>query len=117
MTSSHLGRVTRLVVSLALVAGIGAAVSAPGAAAEVPAGQPFVVRAIGDSVTAGFGYCGRLRTSAGSYCDGHAAMAVRRRDRPMPSKEIERIVTRFVEIPAIEAAPDADRGVRWRESA
>jgi GDSL-like Lipase/Acylhydrolase family len=60
MTSSHLGRVTRLVVSLALVAGIGAAVSAPGAAAEVPAGQPFVVRAIGDSVTAGFGYCGLL---------------------------------------------------------
>jgi GcrA cell cycle regulator len=72
---------------------------------------------IGEPDQPGFGYCGRLRTSAGSYCDGHAAMAVRRRDRPMPSKEIERIVTRFVEIPAIEAAPDADRGVRWRESA
>jgi GcrA cell cycle regulator len=69
---------------------------------------------IGEPDHEGFGYCGRLRTSAGSYCDGHAAMAVRRRDTPMQPKEIERIVTRFVEAPAIEAAASEPR---WRESA
>jgi GDSL-like Lipase/Acylhydrolase family len=44
-------------VVAALVAGV-LAWSAPVAGAVVPAPATFVVRAIGDSVTAGFGYCG-----------------------------------------------------------
>jgi GcrA cell cycle regulator len=52
---------------------------------------------IGEPDQDGFGFCGRLRTGHGAYCAGHAPMAVRRRDTPMKSKEIERIVTRFVE--------------------
>ncbi len=68
---------------------------------------------IGEPDKDDFGYCGRLITAAGSYCAGHASMAVRRRDRPMPSKEIERIVSRFVEGPAAEPAPS----LPWREIA
>jgi GcrA cell cycle regulator len=69
---------------------------------------------IGDPDKDGFGFCGRLITSAGSYCTGHASMAVRRRDKPMPSKEIERIVTRFGDGgPAEPAAP----ALPWREIA
>jgi lysophospholipase L1-like esterase len=60
MQSSHRGRVIRLLCAVAFVAAIGATGLASGAAAKVPVGQPFVVRAIGDSVTAGFGYCGLL---------------------------------------------------------
>lgn len=41
----------------ACLAGSAAALTGS-AAAKLPPGQPFVVRAIGDSVTAGFGYCG-----------------------------------------------------------
>ena len=48
----------RLVVCLAAVAAFGAGALTSAASAQVPEGTPFVLRAIGDSVTAGFGYCG-----------------------------------------------------------
>ncbi len=48
----------RLVVCLAAVAAVGAGALTSTASAQVPEGTPFVLRAIGDSVTAGFGYCG-----------------------------------------------------------
>ncbi|MGZ4179326.1 MAG: SGNH/GDSL hydrolase family protein [Solirubrobacteraceae bacterium] len=54
---SNPGRASGLLVALILAAGC-AGVLATNAAASVPVGTPFVVRAIGDSVTAGFGYCG-----------------------------------------------------------
>jgi GcrA cell cycle regulator len=50
---------------------------------------------IGEPDEAGFGFCGRLRTGPGSYCAGHAPMAVRRRDTPLKAKEIDRMVGRF----------------------
>jgi len=69
---------------------------------------------IGEPDQGDFGFCGRLITGAGSYCAGHAVMSVRRRDTSMPSKEIERIVSRFVEsAPAEPAAP----AIPWREIA
>ena len=40
----------------------------------------------------GFGFCGRLRNGAGSYCEGHAPMSVRRRETSMKPKEIDRMV-------------------------
>ena len=49
---------TRLVVCFAAAAALGAGTLTNTASAQVPQGTPFVVRAIGDSVTAGFGYCG-----------------------------------------------------------
>ncbi|HEY1752531.1 MAG TPA: GcrA family cell cycle regulator [Caulobacteraceae bacterium] len=52
---------------------------------------------IGEPDEAGFGFCGRLRLGGGSYCAGHAPMSTRRRDTPMKTKEIDRIVHRFVE--------------------
>ena len=64
MRFSHLrGRGSRWLAMPALLAGLALAAFAPGAGATVPSGQPFVVRAIGDSVTAGFGYCGLLDPS------------------------------------------------------
>jgi GcrA cell cycle regulator len=69
---------------------------------------------IGEPDQDDFGFCGRLITGAGSYCAGHAATAVRRRDTPMRSKEIERIVTRFGEGVAAETAAPA---IPWREIA
>jgi GcrA cell cycle regulator len=50
---------------------------------------------IGEPDQDGFGFCGRLRDSAGPYCAGHAPMAVRRRETPMKTKEIDRMVVRF----------------------
>ncbi|HEY3799630.1 MAG TPA: GcrA family cell cycle regulator [Caulobacteraceae bacterium] len=52
---------------------------------------------IGDPGEAGFGFCGRLRNGAGVYCAGHAPMATRRRETPMKTKEIDHIVSRYVE--------------------
>jgi GcrA cell cycle regulator len=58
---------------------------------------------IGEPDEAGFGFCGRRREGPGSYCAGHAPMAVRRRERPMKAKEIDRIVVRFADTgPAAE---------------
>src|SRR5208337_3441387 len=57
---------------------------------------------IGEPDQSGFGFCGRLRAGHPSYCAGHAPMATRRRETPMKPKEIERIVSRFVEAPANE---------------
>jgi GcrA cell cycle regulator len=68
---------------------------------------------IGEPDKDDFGFCGRLITSAGSYCVGHASMAVRRRDTPMRAKEIDRIVTRFVEAAPGDPAP----ALPWREIA
>jgi GcrA cell cycle regulator len=69
---------------------------------------------IGDPDQAGFGFCGRLCSGHASYCDGHAPMATRRRDTPMKPKEIERLVTRFVESPSAE--PQGQE-LRWRDIA
>ena len=69
---------------------------------------------IGEPDKDNFGFCGRLITGVGSYCVGHASMSVRRRHTSMPSKEIERIVTRFGEgAPAGPPAP----ALPWREIA
>ena len=56
--SSRRGRLSALVVCDAAVAALGAGVVTSAASAQVPQNTPFVLRAIGDSVTAGFGYCG-----------------------------------------------------------
>jgi GcrA cell cycle regulator len=69
---------------------------------------------IGEPDKAGFGFCGRLRTDHPSYCAGHAPMATRRRETPMKSKEIERIVSRFGDAPPIEARAAE---LRWRDIA
>ena len=69
---------------------------------------------IGEPDKADFGFCGRLRSGHPSYCAGHAPMATRRRETPMKSRDIERIVSRFVETPAIEAQGPA---MQWREIA
>jgi GcrA cell cycle regulator len=52
---------------------------------------------IGEPDQDGFGFCGRLRAGASSYCAGHAPMAVRRRETPLKSKEIDRMVVRFAD--------------------
>jgi GcrA cell cycle regulator len=52
---------------------------------------------IGEPDQAGFGFCGRIRNGAGSYCAGHAPMATRRREKPMKSKDIDRMVSRFAD--------------------
>ncbi len=52
---------------------------------------------IGEPDQAGFGFCGRLRAGVGPYCAGHAPMAVRRRETPLKSKEIDRMVVRFAD--------------------
>jgi len=69
---------------------------------------------IGEPDQAGFGFCGRLRTGHPSYCAGHAPMATRRRETPMKPKEIERIVSLFVEG---QAAESREPELRWREIA
>jgi GcrA cell cycle regulator len=69
---------------------------------------------IGEPDMADFGFCGRIRSGHPSYCAGHAPMATRRRDAPMKSRDIERIVSRFVETPANEAQGPA---MQWREIA
>lgn len=69
---------------------------------------------IGEPDQAGFGFCGRLRVSHASYCDGHAPMAMRRRETPMKTKEIDRLVSRFAETPAIDASAAE---LPWREIA
>jgi len=52
---------------------------------------------IGEPDEPSFGFCGRLRTGAGSYCAGHAPMAVRSRETPMKAREIDRMVGRFAD--------------------
>lgn len=69
---------------------------------------------IGEPDQEGFGFCGRLRTGHPSYCAGHAPMAVRRRETPMKTKEIDRLVSRFAEGPANEPQAPA---LLWREFA
>jgi GcrA cell cycle regulator len=51
---------------------------------------------IGEPDQDGFGFCGRVRTGAGSYCAGHTPMATRRRETPLRTKDIERIVSRYL---------------------
>jgi GcrA cell cycle regulator len=69
---------------------------------------------IGEPGEADFGFCGRIQIGAGSYCAGHAAVAVRRRESPMKTKEIDQMVSRFVEGAAYARQP-AD--FSWREVA
>jgi len=57
---------------------------------------------IGEPDQTGFGFCGRLRTGAGSYCAGHSPMSTRRRDAPMKDKDIDRLVNRYVDGGAFE---------------
>jgi hypothetical protein len=61
---------------------------------------------IGEPEDASFGFCGRLRAGAGPYCAGHGPMAVRRRETPLKTREIDRMVVRF-----------ADTGPAERQSA
>jgi GcrA cell cycle regulator len=55
---------------------------------------------IGDPGDEAFGFCGRLRFGRGAYCQGHAPMSVGRRLGAMPAKQIDDMVTRFVDAPA-----------------
>jgi GcrA cell cycle regulator len=58
---------------------------------------------IGEPDEAAFGFCGRLREGPGSYCAGHAPMAVRRRETPLKTKDIDRMVVRFADTgPAVD---------------
>jgi GcrA cell cycle regulator len=99
----------------------GPVVSIPRIAFEVPATATIHTLTahacrwpIGEPDMADFGFCGRLRSGHPAYCAGHAPMATRRRDVAMKPKEIERIVSRFVESPASQApAPE----LRWRDIA
>jgi GcrA cell cycle regulator len=52
---------------------------------------------IGDPDQPGFGFCGRLKAHGTTYCTGHSAMSVRRRDAPLRTKEIDHLVHRYVE--------------------
>lgn len=69
---------------------------------------------IGEPDQDGFGFCGRSRLGASSYCAGHAPMSVRRREAALKTKDIERIVSRFVENASHEPA---GAELRWREIA
>jgi GcrA cell cycle regulator len=51
---------------------------------------------IGEPDQDGFGFCGRQRSGAGSYCAGHAPMATRRREAPLKARDIDRLVSRYV---------------------
>jgi GcrA cell cycle regulator len=62
---------------------------------------------IGDPDQADFGFCGRLRSGRGSYCEGHSPMASRRGPGALPEKQIEHLTGRYGDAPAIQ----------WRESA
>ena len=66
---------------------------------------------IGEPDQPGFGFCGRLQEGRGSYCAGHAPMAVRRRETPLKPREIERIVGRFVEIEPAQRSEIAIREI------
>jgi GcrA cell cycle regulator len=68
---------------------------------------------IGEPDQEGFGFCGRIRIGAGSYCAGHAPMATRRRDGALKAKDIERLVSRYVE----NATQEPGAAPRWREIA
>jgi GcrA cell cycle regulator len=57
---------------------------------------------IGEPEEAAFGFCGRIRTGAGSYCAGHSPMSTRRRETPMKAKDIDRLVSRYVDGGAYE---------------
>ncbi len=81
-----------------------AAPSAPRAPFEVDAtasihtlGEHGCRWPIGEPEEPGFGFCGRLRSGAGSYCAGHSPMSTRRRDTPMKAKDIDRLVSRYVD--------------------
>ncbi len=52
---------------------------------------------IGEPDQPSFGFCGRLRVGSGSYCSGHSPMSTRRREAPMKDKDIDRLVSRYVE--------------------
>jgi GcrA cell cycle regulator len=68
---------------------------------------------IGEPDQEGFGFCGRIRIGGGSYCEGHAPMATRRREAPLKTKDIERLVSRYVE----NATQEPGASLRWRELA
>jgi len=53
---------------------------------------------IGDPDQAGFGFCGRMRSGRGSYCEGHSPMASRRR-AAMPEKQIDQLIGRYGDAP------------------
>jgi GcrA cell cycle regulator len=64
---------------------------------------------IGNPDEAGFGFCGRPRLGGGSYCQGHGSMALRRRDVGMKRREIDHIVSRYVEGPRTWASQEASQ--------
>jgi GcrA cell cycle regulator len=67
---------------------------------------------IGEPDEPGFGFCGRLKAH-GAYCAGHAPMSVRRREAPLKRKEIDRLVSRYVEDGGYARTADN----RWAEIA
>jgi GcrA cell cycle regulator len=67
---------------------------------------------IGDPDQPGFGFCGRLKGPHAAYCAGHSAMSVRRREAPLRTKEIDRLVHRYVEGGALRPLDN-----RWPELA
>lgn len=52
---------------------------------------------IGDPGAAGFGFCGRLRTGRGAYCQGHTPMSLGRRLAKIPEKQIDNLVSRYAD--------------------
>jgi GcrA cell cycle regulator len=72
---------------------------------------------IGEPGEAGFGFCGRLKAGHGAYCTGHAPMATRGRAAPLKDKDIDRVVSRFVEGGARYASARQPSAAQiWKES-
>jgi GcrA cell cycle regulator len=68
---------------------------------------------IGDPNETGFGFCGRTRERASSYCTGHASMGLRRRDGGYKAPEIDHLVKRYGGDSASERAAE----ISWRRFA
>ena len=59
---------------------------------------------IGDPGEDGFGFCGRLRTGRGAYCQGHTPMSLGRRLAAIPAKQIDHLVGRYGDTLAARAS-------------
>jgi GcrA cell cycle regulator len=59
---------------------------------------------IGDPGEDSFGFCGRLRTGRGAYCQGHTPMSLGRRLAAIPAKQIDHLVGRYGDTLAARAS-------------